>query len=402
MQKLKINLFILTLALLLTKAQAGESLFGVSNHSLGLLQTNYSAGGMGRSYEMASSDSLQINYMNFALWADFSRTAYSVKGGYKAAFGEDGIRNRYFNDVAGFENGFILIPIMKKELVFGAGLMPYTYIEQRLRTTSTDSIARELLLKGGLSKAVLNFSYRAFTNMGIGLGLEYNFGSLQKNFRLENNQELTAPLKLNYDYRFYGFNMVGSAFYRPLNRLTLGLSFRPAFTLKVRIDPNTVSEEVNKSTLTSLTLPAQWNGGAEYRLNKRLVTGLDVLYQDWQNGYRLSSGQTDPYQSKYFRIGAGLERRPSPKLFTNFPERLDYRVGFFYSRLSQKSRENFIPEYGFSFGCSFPLQRFRSRIDFAGVVGRRGNLDNNRYQETFVNFGISINAIETWFVNVED
>ncbi len=388
--------------LMISTGISGESLFGISDHSLGMVHNTYSGAGLARSFETAGTDSLQINYMNYSLWTVFSNTAYSLKGAYSASFGDNGQESNFFNTAANFESAFMIVPIIKQKLLIGAGISPFTNIEQRVRSVNDENMSRELLVRGGLSRALLNVSYRILPALGVGLGYEYNFGKINKRFRLENESEDILPIRLDFDYRYYGHGMVASFFYQPLNNLTLGLSYRPAVEMRVRINPQTTSNIVNKGTLATIEIPLQLNSGLEYRFNERMLAGIDVLYQDWGTGYKLSNGETDPNQTKYFRIGAGIERKQSSKIFTKLSEQIDYRAGFFYTNLNHKSLQNTVSEYGLSFGFSLPLQRFRSRIDFAGTVGKRGSLDRNEYEETFVNFGISINAVETWFINIED
>ena len=400
MYKLMKTLFVLIL--LFSAGFAGESLFGISDHSLGMIHNNYSGAGMARSYEVGSADSMQINYMNYALWTNFTYTAYSVKGGYKASFGDDGKESDFFNTAANFENAFMIVPIIKKKLHVGAGVLPYTNIEQRLKTTDEDLLSQEMLIRGGLSKALFNISYKVLPGTGVGLGYEYNFGKINKEYRVQNEAEDILPVRFDYDYRYYGHGIVGSVFYQPFNNLTLGATYRPAVEMRVRIHPQTNSSTANKSQLHTITLPSKLTAGAEVKIGARNYAGLDLIYQDWDKGYKLTDGNSDPHQTQYFKIGAGVERKQSPKMFTRLAERMDYRTGIFYSTLNHKSLGNAVKEYGLSFGFSFPLQRFRSRIDFAGVIGKRGSLDKNQYEEVFINFGVSINAIETWFVNIED
>lgn len=393
---------LLFLILLFSATFAGESLFGISDHSLGIIQNNYSAAGMARSYEIASTDSMQINYMNYALWTNFTYTAYSIKGGYKASFGDNRQESNFFNTAANFENAFMIIPIIKRKLHIGAGVLPNTNIEQRLKSTNEKLLSKELLLRGGLSKALFNVSYKVLPVLGLGLGYEYNFGKINKKYRVQNEADDILPVHFEYDYRYYGHGIVGSAFYQPFDNLTLGMTYRPAVEIRVRVNPQTNSSSVNKSQLASITIPSKVTAGAEYRLSARNYAGFDFIYQDWGSGYKLANGDVDPNQTKYVRIGAGVERKQSSKMFTRLSARMDYRAGVFYSSLNHKSLGNTVNEYGLSFGFSFPLQRFRSRIDFAGVIGKRGSLGINEYEEWFVNFGVSFNAIETWFVNIED
>ena len=383
-------------------AFAGESLFGISNKSLGLLNNTNSAPGMARSYEIASMDTTQINYQNYALWTNQTITSYSAKISYRAAFGEDGQTKNYFNDVANFGGGYLTVPLLKRRLAFGLGLTPFTNMEQRYRLDYDDGQSKEVLVKGGLSKAHLNLSYKIMEKAGIGLGYEYIFGKITKNFRQEDSNVAFDPIKLYYEYRFNGQGLVASAFYHPYSSIQFGLFFRPQTTVDLKIQANTISDNVNLDEIHTLTIPAQFGGGVEYSLNPRWNMGMDLEYQNWRDEYTVDKISAGNDFAQHLKIGIGFEKKQSPKLFTNILEQIDYRFGGFYRTLSTLSSGNEINEYGLSLGFSFPLQRFRSKIDFAGIVGKRGNLDKNRYQETFFKFGLSISAMERWFVAAED
>ncbi len=391
--------FILSFAI---QATAGESVFGITTRGIGMLSNTNSAPGMARSYEIASMDTLQINYKNYALWTKLALTSYSAKITYGGAFGTDAQSNSYYNDTGNFGGGYLTVPILKHQVAFGLGLSPFTDMEQRYRQESTDGQAQEILIKGGLSKAHLNLSYSVLHNLGIGLGYEYIFGKITKNFRMEDASVDFDPILLYYEYRYYGSGLVASAFYRPTNTLQLGLFYRPQTTIDFKIQATTSSEAVDAEQIHTISIPAQIGAGLEYKLAKRWNTGLDIEFQDWGSGYALDEVVLKDGFAQHFKIGVGFEKEQSSKLFTKITEQMDFRVGGFYRRLSQLSKQNPVDEIGLSFGFSFPLQRFRSKIDFAGMGGVRGSLDVNRYQETFFKFGVSISAAERWFVQTEE
>jgi len=81
---------------------------------------------------------------------------------------------------------------------------------------------------------------------------------------------------------------------------------------------------------------------------------------------------------------------------------MDLRFGLFYGNQNLKSALENIPEYGLSMGVSLPLQRFVSKIDFGALVGKRGNLSNNYYEDYFFKIGISITSNERWFIKTEN
>ncbi|GEM_PF-1415543 len=382
---------------------AGQSLFGISNKSLGLVRSSFSGTGLARSFETAAGDTLQINYSNYALWSDLSRPSYSVKINYAAAFGDDGVTHNYFNDIADFSGGYLVIPIMKRKLVLGMGLQPVTSMEQRIADSVHTNVKEDLLIRGGLSRVSLNISYKVLSNFGIGLGYEYNFGKILNQFHLDYSSATEMiPLKFKYEYRFYGNGLVVSTFYKPFRNFIVGAVYRPVTTINARIQAESSSAEVNKSQLKKISLPAQYSFGISYSPTDRFAFGLDLQYQDWQNEYKINDQLAGDHFQKYYRLGFGVERRQSKKLFTKFTEELDYRFGLFYGRLNQNSNGNPIKEYGVSCGLSVPIQRFRSHVDLFLNIGRRGDLDQNAYQETFINVGLSISASEIWFVNYED
>ncbi len=394
---------IITLVLFSGSLIAGESLFGISNKSLGILSVPNSAPGMGRSYEIASTDTNQINYMNYSLWPKTNITSYSVKFYYKAAAGEDGAVNNYFNDVANFGGGHLTIPILKRKLSFGAGILPISDMEQRYKEETPDSSASsQIVVKGGLSRAVTNISYLVMPNLGVGVGYEYTFGKISKSFRYQDSSQTYSPLDLYYEYRMYGHGVVLSGFYQPISKLNLGVVYRPAVKIDYRIQAATNSDEVDKGSVKTLTIPARLNIGAEYQIHKRWKMGADFNYQDWKTGYLNSGIAVGSPFTEYFSVSGGIERTSSNKLFIRFLEKMDLRAGGFFRRLSPTSSGNPVNEYGVSFGFSLPLQRFRSKIDFAGIIGSRGSLDKNKYQEMFYKVGISVSAKEMWFIKLKD
>ncbi len=393
---------ILFVILWLSSAFGGESLFGVIPHSLGIRNIGYSGNGMARSYEVAVHDSLQINYLNSSLWTDISHPTYTVKLAYHAAFGDDGQKNNYFNDMANFEGAFLAIPILKKKFVFGAGLQPFTSVEQRIADSLNSDIKEELLLRGGLSKAMFNISYRPFSRLGLAVGYEYNFGKITNRYRLDYKDTNLSPLRFNYEYRFYGHGVVVSGFFQPFRNLTLGVVYRPKENVNIRVQGETSSSTLDRSELQKLTLPQQFNFGWSYLPAKRLRFGGDVVYEDWSDNYTVNEQNVGGGFSNYLRVGFGFERLQSSKIFTNFFEKLDYRAGFYYTRLSVKSNANPVTEYGLSLGTSVPIQRFKSHIDFYGIIGKRGRLPDNNYEEFFFKFGFTVSANELWFVQLED
>lgn len=382
---------------------AGESLFGISDKSLGLLAVPNSGPGLGRSYEIAATDSTQINYTNYSMWPAISITSYSVKFTFNGSFSEDRLKQTSFNSVSNYAGGFLAVPLIKHRLSFGVGLLPVSAMEQRYEEPAeTEGAAHEILIKGGLSKAVTNLSFKVLPNFGIGLGYEYNFGKISKDYRyLDEGSEL-SPILIQEEYRFGGHGTVLSAHYLPIKTWNLGLVYRPQVSIDLSAQSTTSATEVDQEKEKTITIPAQLSLGTEYQLADRWSIGLDYSLQNWKKEYEIDKELIGSPFSEYMYVGAGIERKHSRKLFTSFTEKMDYRFGGFYRQLSQTSNNNPVNEYGISLGFSLPLQRFRSKIDLSGLVGKRGNVTDNAYEETFFRVGISVSALETWFIKIKD
>ena len=137
-------------------------------------------------------------------------------------------------------------------------------------------------------------------------------------------------------------------------------------------------------------------------MKPRLKVGLDLLYQDWEQGYKIDNQKVGSFQDKFYRFGMGIERTQSKKRFTDFFEQMDFRAGLFYGNLNQTSNNNSVNEYGLSLGFSLPIIRYISVLDISGKIGRRGSLSKNAFKETFYSFGVTFSASELWFRNIED
>ncbi len=382
---------------------AGESLFGIRNRTLGLTQHTYASSGKGRSYEIAHSDSMQLNYRNQAAWTDIAYTIFSIKAGYGGAFSDTDDKSTY-NDDANFQGGLLAFPIMKNKLVFGMSILPVTSVNQRVQDVYTQdqlTINRNLTIKGGLSRARVGFTYGFLPKVSLGLSYEYTFGKITENLLQELTDYTTTNILVEYDYRYTANSFVLSAFSHLTDKMNLGMVIRPSLNLKSKRTGQTESDALNEPVKTSITLPAEFSFGMEYNLSPRYIAGLDLFVQDWKNGFEMD-GRKDPDQVMAYRVGMGIERKPSTRLFIGLTEQMAYRLGIFHGQLHYQKSSNPVTEYGLSMGLSLPIQRFRSGIDLSAIVGKRGSLSKNGLEETFISFDITINASELWFRNIEE
>ncbi len=380
--------------------QAGTR-FGFQAITFGNINSQYSAAGSGRSYEIAHSDSLQLNFKNPATWTTITRTTLSINSNYTAFFSENNIEKSYTNN-SSFEGAYIGIPLFKRTLNFGLGLQPFTSINQKI-TTELDGpqevVQQELLINGGLSKINFNLAYKINDNTSAGLGYEYTFGRIDEKVSFSENT--TNLFNLNYEKRVRAGGLVLSLFSNAVPNLNLGLVVKPTLKGTFITAGSTVSVAANEEVEKKMSIPTEINFGAEYRMSESYYTGVDILYQGWKEGFKIANNKVDGYSNFYY-FGVGLERKGSSRQFINYLDQLDFRTGVFYKNLAQTNEFKDVTEIGFSFGLTLPIQRFRSKIDLAGFISKRGDLKTNGLQETIVGMKFSISANELWFVNLED
>lgn len=396
----KLILFIFLTLNILT---AGGSRFGLTDLSLGNVITPFSAAGIGRSYEIAYEDSLLLNFRNFAIWNNISKTTLSLNINYDAIWAKNNLEESY-SDNASFEGAFIGIPLIEKQMIFGLGLVPVTSINQRVITSSeldSSSVETNTLARGGLSRAIFNFVYKFSDKISVGLGYEYTFGNVRESAIISIFNNLGSKINYDYDYRVRGNGLILSAFSNYYPKLNIGLAIRPPVLGSITKVGNTVSNSINEEIKEDLVLPAEINFGLQYKFTNSYLVGMDFMYQDWKSGLKID-GNTVNQNSTFYHLGIGFERKGSERRFIDYLDQVDYRAGFFYKNLAQLYNNKEVSEIGFSLGFSLPVVLTRSRIDLAGYVSKRGELKNHSLEETTIGIKLSVSANEIWFVNLED
>ncbi|MEJ2052608.1 MAG: hypothetical protein P8X42_01695 [Calditrichaceae bacterium] len=251
---------IITIIVLLPAFTFSQSLFGATDKTIGNLILPYSAAGSGRSYEIASLDTVEVNPQNFSLWTKLANTTYTVDAGYEGATAKDNDKNSYYSELFNFQGGYLGIPLKKKMLVLGIGLQPISNIDRRFIDTLKTETAEtnNLYLKGGLGRGIINISYSPVESFGIGIGYEYTFGTIKENFVIEYEDVSYYRIGIKKESRFSGHGAVISGFIRPANNLTVGMFGRLPVNTRVDIERNSSSDFLNKSQKADITLPAQY------------------------------------------------------------------------------------------------------------------------------------------------
>ncbi|RMH66639.1 MAG: hypothetical protein D6677_00095 [Calditrichaeota bacterium] len=386
-----------------TVALAGESYFGLGNNSFGLVQTPYSAKAWGRSFGMADPDSLQLNFRNYAAWTNIPITTLTLNSSYSLIRAENPTSISLL-DNANFQGAALGIPVMKRTLTLGANIQPYSTIEQRVAgqtTVDSNTVEQNVFVHGGLSRANLILAWKPIERMSFSLGYEYTFGLVTEEAFIKLNDNFDNRFNFSYQNRVNGHGLVTGLHATPLDGLSLGVQYRPMVTATLVQTGDTPAKSLNAAIERPVTLPAEYNFGMEYRWGDRYAAGADVIYQDWENAFKIDGQKVNGY-APFYRVSMGLERRGSTRQFIDYGKLIDWRAGWYYTQMAHTFNGQKVMETGLSIGAGLPLQRYRSKIDLYINVSRRGDMDANKLQEWVFRVGLGISANEIWFVNVEE
>lgn len=399
MRKISIKILIV-IVFLPTALISGTSIFGFGPRLPGEIQSQYSTAALGRGgFEMAIKDSMALNQSNFALWSILSRTTISLNLRFQ------GISTKTKYDKVGslnanFQGGFVGIPLIKRKMAIGFGLIPQFENDFKVKILDVGVGApaeQNIRVSGNIGEAKFIFSYSIFPNLSFALVPSYSFGFVSDKISILYDDFAYGNIYVENKFKVYGPGLALSAFSAQGPRLAIGATVK----LPQKLSLNTEQVSTSNSELVDenreATLPLEATVGISYRLSKRWQTGFDFQYHNWKGGYKIDNRLIRGLNNNY-RIGVGIERIPEEKHMTAKSEEMTYRGGFFFGQNYRNVNNEPVYDYGISLGLGFPVIKNRNRLDFAFEYGQRGDLSINLVTESYFRFNVSISANELWFV----
>ncbi len=155
------------------------------------------------------------------------------------------------------------------------------------------------------------------------------------------------------------------------------LSFGAFYTLPVTLDGDQVRSsihEVEPAVDYEHKLPAMISGGFTYIPTPQLKIATDLYFEPWSN--------VDSSYNDSWKLSVGIAREPQNSSRKNILS-LPIRAGASYRTLAFKGPDDSsIDEYSASCGISIPLKKDSNCIDVGFKFTNRGNLSNNKLQDT--------------------
>lgn len=398
------------------------SFFGIGDKNNINTVEQLSMGGIG----VALSDAYRLNFSNPASMASLRFTTYSLALENKNTSSQDS-DNKQSSATTYLSYLAMGIPLGKKGgLTFG--LLPNSSVGYSLLSNVIDSqdVITEATLyngDGGTNKVFVNFGYKPFKGLSVGLQGNYIFGKIENSILSQVNE---APLATKYEtisnMSGYSFN-VGFQYKTNLSAkvdLSLGASFDLENTIEadgdeylytVSFDSNLSPRDtiLNTKSLGKLISPLKSTLGIGVGKSEKWFVGVDYSFQ---NMLELEGNVFNRYSKiaydKYSKVAIGGFYTPKYNSITSYWDRVTYRAGLKFEKtgllvdaVGNGNDFTAIDDFGISFGVGLPLRQQLSNINVGFEIGKRGKKEMGLVQENYINFRLSLSLNDKWFKKIE-
>ena len=144
------------------------------------------------------------------------------------------------------------------------------------------------------------------------------------------------------------------------------------------------------------TLPSSFGFGIQYNNKNKWIIGLDYSANLWS---QYANELTNDNLKDSYEMALGMQYTPNENSFTNFFDRVKYRMSIYYKTDPRYEGDNQMDEKGVHLGFGFPIiyQRKSSNINADISFGKRGG--NLSISENFVKIGLSVTINDSeWFI----
>lgn len=335
------------------------------------------------------------------------------------------IKNYYIKDAnsksahntANINNMTVTVPIYRKSAVL-LGIQPYSSVGYKFETKETNpelvseygDISYQKYGNGSINEVFIGYAANISKNLSVGVQGIYYFGDLTKHSDINFNTEasiraietgwnfkptgFSAEFGLQYFKKFEGdYELTVGGTYRLKNKLN-GSHLRYSYAYDAAVT-DTISYEKRNF---DISIPGKFSVGASLKKEEKWMVGFDYEHQDWSKAnFRETPGlgYTSQAENSY-RLG--VEYTPNRYDIRYYYRRISYRVGAYYNQSYVKFNGQSVNCMGITLGASLPVFRWNNSFNVAVDFGQRGKTGNNLVKERYVNFIISLNLYDLWFV----
>ena len=320
-----------------------------------------------------------------------------------------------------FKNLSIAFPITRW-LGAAAGIVPYSSLSYKIEDQTREGdpeydpeIGGVNCLyegSGGVHKFFVGFGADVFKGLSLGMNLSYLFGNLERSRSLGFVDEVyssTVEVAQKSIFGDLGFDL-GMQYSFPFKEkfeLTIGAVLNnernikgetESLTRDILYSPTSViyidTVAFTGSKKGKVVIPRNLGIGFTFRYNDKLTIGADYFSQNWSEATFF--GENDSLINSN-SLHAGLEFVPNRFALRNYLNRINYRIGGYYSNTYLQLEGKQLEDFGISFGVGLPLNRNRSMINLSFEYGKRGTQKNNLIEERYGTISFSLTLYDIWF-----
>lgn len=355
-----------------------------------------------------------IGLLNPASWSNLSKTRIEFSFAYDELKLSNQFESKYYGD--GVFKGFTFAFPVSKDYGIGVamGIVPYTRVNYEVREMVSNEASGNYTStyqgKGGLSKVFVGGSYKLPIDFILGATLEYYFGNITYNSKVEFENTALFPAEYELDYGPTGFgttvgfitpDMSGLINSGSVSNLRLGLSAN--LISKLDTDTSLISRS---STIidsigigkTKMKVPMRLNAGLHIAFVNVYNIMLDYFYQPWSE-FRLSD-VNQLNMNDVHKISLGFEYRPQKAPGVSFWEQIMLRAGLSYELSQYKINGTELKQYSFFGGFAIPLSDDNT-VDIGIEYSVRGKTEQNLLEEQFLRINLGLSFGELWFIRYE-
>lgn len=268
--------------------------------------------------------------------------------------------------------------------------------------------------EGTTSKAFLGTSVSPLNGLSIGVNLNYIFGSISKNTKLEFADPTVFSLSKTESTRFRDFTLSYGLQYdykiKQNQYLTLGVTFEKKSDFTVLYKSLTYKGIVLGSQLyqdnldttyqieskRTIKMPSTFGIGLSFNNINKLEINADYYHAAWSDATLL--GETDQRITNMNRFSAGFEYIPEAFSIRSYFKRVKYRAGIHYENSYLNLKNQQINEIGISFGAGLPFPKSKSTANLAFEFGKKGTTNYDLVKNNYAKISVYLNFYDYWFM----
>jgi len=396
------SLFILlVLAIPFAHADDFDSVYSLRGFGISRYIVGPQAAGMG-GVSLSLMDPRYLNTLNpaqFAALLDVRTTASFLSQRLNVSASEGNFRS-YYSNFSSMAGGFTI----KKNIGIQFGIVPETVSRFHLESANTIgdiAYTKSVEKNGGLNTFYVGTGFKILPRVYLGTRFDFLFGKIAETWKLDFADPSFRDGKNVYTSKAWGINVGLGTIVQPTHWLSIGASYWPSRTMRLRSEQKYYQPQIIRSVSTNWTYPSKYGAGFSVKLKQRWLLGVDYWTQQWSKF--AIDGQPTSDMTDERRLSLGAELSGSKDIFSPFLKQISLRAGFYNHRLNVlgfQGNEKITENVG-TFGFGVPFGRGRGSVDLAFEAGTRGHLSTKSYKESIFRVRVFITAGEVWFVNVK-